>query len=167
MLLTIWLENHRFTQFNWTLFKSVKHMTIYLLMIKGAAIKIFVLICHFFFELINNNFHHFVLQYVYIYCIMQQGFHSVSITIYQYFSWLEFKWHNDLETRHPWIWMASACGLVDSDFTNDTFFGHYPIRNSNHIKFNRYKSRTRRESTCTVLAVSTPEYLNRFNSGFI
>ena len=60
------------------------------------------------------------------YCIMQHGFYF-SNTIYQYFSWLEFKWHNDLETRHPWIWIASACGLVDSDFTNDAFLGHYPI----------------------------------------
>ena len=58
---------------------------------------------------------------------MQHEFH-VSNTIYQYLSWLEFKWHNDLETRHPWIWIASACDLVDSDFTNDEFLGHYPIQ---------------------------------------
>ena len=61
------------------------------------------------------------------YCIMQHRFY-VSNTIYQYFSWLEFKWHNDLETRHPWIWIAPVCGLVDSDFTDDTSLGHYPIR---------------------------------------
>ena len=30
-------------------------------------------------------------------------------------------------TRHPLIWIASACGLVDSDFTNDEFLGLYPI----------------------------------------
>ena len=47
------------------------------------------------------------------YCIMQHGFYIWNRpTIYQYFSWLEFKWHNDLETRHPWIWIASACGLA-------------------------------------------------------
>ena len=128
MLLTIWLVYHRFTQFNWTLFKRVKHMTIYLMMIKGAAIKIFVLIWHF---LLNYLMTIFIISYysTYRYCIMQQGFYSVSNTIYQYFSWLEFKWHNDLETSHPWIWIASACGLVDSDFTNYAFLGHYPIRN--------------------------------------
>ena len=38
-------------------------------------------------------------------------------------------WSNDLETHHLWIQIASACGLVDSDFTNDKFLGHYPIQN--------------------------------------
>ena len=69
------------------------------------------------------------------YCIMQQGY-NVSNTVYQYFSWLEFKWHNDLETRHPWIRIASACGLVDSDFTNDEFLGHYPIRMYHKLNMN-------------------------------
>ena len=64
------------------------------------------------------------------YCLMQHGFY-VSNTIFLYFLWLEFKWHNDLETRHPWIWIASACSLVDSDFTNDDFLSHYPIQNHN------------------------------------
>ena len=74
-----------------------------------------------------------------IYCIMQHGFY-VSNTIYLNFSCLEFKWYNDLETRHPWIWIASACGLVDSDFTNDEFLGHYPIRKSTHFEARFYSN---------------------------
>ena len=60
---------------------------------------------------------------------MQYVFYMVSKTIYKHFSWLEFKWHNHLETRQPWIWITSACGLIDSDFINDEFPGHYPICN--------------------------------------
>ena len=33
------------------------------------------------------------------YCIMQYVFYLVSNTIYEHFSSLEFKWHNDLKTR--------------------------------------------------------------------
>ena len=52
-------------------------------------------------------------------------FHELSAETTQYIfhNFLEFKWHNDLETRHPWI----LIGLVDSDFTNDKFLCHYPI----------------------------------------
>ena len=76
----------------------------------------------------NDSFYNRAVRIMHRYCIMQHGFY-VSITIYQYFSWLEFKWHNDLEKRHQWIWIASACILDDSDFTNDEFLGHYPILN--------------------------------------
>ena len=28
--------------------------------------------------------------------------------------WLEFKWHNDLKSHHPWIWIASASSILIS-----------------------------------------------------
>ena len=49
--------------------------------------------------------------------ILQHGFQG----------WLEFRWHNDLETCHLWIWITSVCGLVYSDFMNDKFLGYYTI----------------------------------------
>ena len=39
--------------------------------------------------------------------ILQHGIHNG----------LEFQWHNDLETCHLWIWIASACVLDNCHFT--------------------------------------------------
>ena len=91
---------------------------------KGHSAKDICLIWHFL-ELINN---HFIISFYILLLHNATLIYSVSNTVYWYFSWLELKWHNDLETRHPWIWIISACGLVDSDFTNDEFLGHYTIR---------------------------------------
>ena len=45
---------------------------------------------------------------------------------------LKFKWHNVLQTCHTRICIPSACHLVDSDFTNDEFLGHYLIHDPMH-----------------------------------